>query len=60
MSTLDNKDKEKRLKFRSMVKDCTVDDIEDVSRKYLFNESSKSLIAGENYIDEIKSLNFNI
>ena len=60
MSTLDNKDKEKRLKFRSMVKDCTVDDIKDVSRKYLFNESSKSLIAGENYIDEIKSLNFKI
>ena len=60
MSTLENKDKEKRLKFRSMVKDCTVDDIEDVSRKYLFNESSKSLIAGENYIDEIKSLNFKI
>ena len=28
--------------------------------KYLFNESKKSLIAGESYIDEIKKLNFEI
>ena len=31
---------------------------DSVSRKYLFNESRKSVIAGENYIDEIKDLGF--
>ena len=60
MSSLDNKDKEKRLHFRSMVKQCSVNDIVDVSRKYLFNQSSKSLIAGEKYKKEIKSLDFTI
>tara|TARA_B100001250_G_scaffold407537_1_gene428457 strand:- start:1457 stop:4318 length:2862 start_codon:yes stop_codon:yes gene_type:complete len=60
ISTLDNKDKEKRLYFRSMVKECSVNDIVNVSRKYLFNQSSKSLIAGESYSDEIKSLDFKI
>ena len=58
MNILDNKDKEKRLAFRSKVKNCTIDDLVNVSRKYLFNESKKSLIAGENYIDEMKSLGF--
>ena len=58
MNILDNKDKEKRLAFRSKVKNCTIDDLVNVSRKYLFNESKKSLIAGESYIDEMKSLGF--
>ena len=60
INILDNKDKEKRLAFRSKIKDCTIDDLVEVSRKYLFNESKRSLIAGESYIEEIKNLNFNI
>ena len=59
-NTLDNKDKDKRLHFRSRVKDCTVNELVNVAGKYLFNESKKSLIAGENHIDEIKKLNFEI
>ena len=59
-SMLENKDKEKRLAFRSKVKGCTIDDLVEVSRKYLFNESKRSLIAGESYIEEIKNLNFDI
>ena len=60
INILDNKDKEKRLAFRSKVKGCTTEDLVEVSRKYLFNESKRSLIAGESYIEEIKSLNFDI
>jgi len=60
INILDNKDKEKRLAFRSKIKNCTIDDLIEVSRKYLFNESKKSLIAGERYIEEIKNLNFDI
>jgi Zn-dependent M16 (insulinase) family peptidase len=59
-ASLDNKDKEKRLHFRAMVKECSVDDLVNVSRKYLFNKSAKSLIAGENYINEIESLDFTV
>ena len=59
-ATLDKKDKEKRLQFRAMVKECSVDDLINVSRKYLFNKPAKSLIAGENYIDEIKDLGFKV
>ncbi len=57
---LDKKDLEKRLEVRSLVKNCTLDDLINVSQKYLFNESKKSVIAGENYIDEMKKLNFEI
>ena len=60
INILDNKDKEKRLAFRSKIKDCTIDNLVEVSRKYLFNESKRSLIAGESHIEEIKNLNFNI
>ena len=59
-ASLDNKDKEKRLHFRAMVKECSVEDLVNVSRKYLFNKSAKSLIAGENYINEIESLDFTV
>ena len=59
-ATLDKKDKEKRLQFRAMVKECSVEDLMNVSRKYLFNKPAKSLIAGENYIDEIKDLGFKV
>ena len=57
---LDKKDFEKRLEIRSLVKSCTLDDLINVSQKYLFNESKRSVIAGENYIDEMKKLNFEI
>ena len=57
---LDKKDLEKRLELRSLVKNCTLDDLINVSQKYLFNESKKSVIAGENYIDEMKKMNFEI
>ena len=57
---LDNKDTQRRLEIRSLVKDCTLDDLINVSQKYLFNESKRSVIAGENYIEEMKSLNFEI
>ncbi len=60
INILDNKDKEKRLAFRSKIINCSIDDLVEVSRKYLFNESKKSLIAGESYIEEIKNLNFDI
>ena len=59
-SLVDKKDPEKRLYFRTKVKECTVKDLINVSSKYLLNDSSKSLIAGENYIEEIKRLNFKI
>ena len=57
---LDRKNIEKRLEIRAKVKACTIDDLVNVSQKYLFNESKKSVIAGENYIEEMKGLNFKI
>ena len=57
---LDKKDLEARLRIRSLVKSCSLDDLINVSQKYLFNESKRSVIAGENYIDEMKKLNFKI
>ena len=59
-ANIDNKDIEMRLNFRSKVKECTLDDLVNVSRKYLFNESKQSIIAGENYINEIEGLGFKI
>ena len=57
---LERKNVEKRLEIRSMVKSCTLSDLKNVSQKYLFNESKKSVIAGKNYIEEMKSLNFKV
>ena len=57
---LDKKDLEARLRIRSSVQSCSLDDLVNVSQKYLFNESKRSVIAGENYIDEMKKLNFKI
>ena len=37
-----------------------LDDLVNVSRKYLFNESKQSIIAGENYVNEIEGLGFKI
>ena len=57
---LDKKDLETRLRIRSLVKNCSLNDLVNVSQKYLFNESKKSVIAGKNYIDEMKGMNFQI
>ena len=57
---LDKKDLEARLRIRSLVKSCSLDDLVNVSQKYLFNESKRSVIAGESYIEEMKKLNFKI
>ena len=57
---LDKKDLEKRLKIRSMVKNCTIDDLINVSQKYLFSDSRKSVIAGKNHIEEMRLMNFEI
>jgi len=57
---LNNNNQEKRAEFRSKVKECSLNDLINVSRKYLFNESKKSVIAGENYTDEMKKMNFEI
>ena len=57
---LDKKDLEKRLKIRSMVKNCKIDDLINVSQKYLFSDSRKSVIAGKNHIEEMRLMNFEI
>ena len=57
---LEKKDLYERLKIRSLVKSLTLDDLIHVSQKYLFSESKRSVIAGENYIDEMKGMNFEI
>ena len=59
-ANIENKDIESRLNFRAKVKACNVSDLENVARKYLFNESKMTVIAGENYIDEIAKLNFKV
>jgi Zn-dependent M16 (insulinase) family peptidase len=60
MSELDHRTQEDRLLFRNKVKECSIDDLIRVSKKYLFNESKKSIIAGESFQDEIKDLGFNL
>jgi Zn-dependent M16 (insulinase) family peptidase len=60
MSELDHKTKKDRLLFRNKVKECSIDDLVRVSKKYLFNESKKSVIAGESFQDEIKNLGFSL
>ena len=60
MSSLDQKSQDERLHFRSKVKSCTLKDLAMVSEKYLFNESKRSVIAGENYKSELKDLGFDI
>ena len=60
MSSLDQKTQDERLSFRSKVKECSLADLAMVSEKYLFNESKRSAIAGENYETELKDLGFEI
>jgi Zn-dependent M16 (insulinase) family peptidase len=60
INELDNKSQEDRLLFRSRVKDCTLDDLVKVSKKYLFGNSKKSVLAGESFKEEISKLGFDI
>jgi len=60
MSSLDHKTQNERLSFRSKVKECSLADLAMVSEKYLFNESKRSAIAGQNYETELKDLGFEI
>tara|TARA_B100001115_G_scaffold66094_1_gene48858 strand:- start:462 stop:1376 length:915 start_codon:yes stop_codon:yes gene_type:complete len=57
---LDKKTIEKRLEIRSSVKSCKLDDLINVSQKYLFNESKKSVVAGKNYIKEMEKMRLRI
>ena len=59
-SELDNKTQEERLLFRSRVKECTLEDLVRVSEKYLFNDSKKSVIAGESFTEELTDLGFEV
>ena len=60
MNELDHKKQKDRLLFRNKVKECTVSDLVRVSKKYLFSESKKSVIAGENFQDEIQKMGFKL
>ena len=48
MSKLDQKSQDERLHFRAKVKECKLADLMYVSEKYLFGESKRSVIAGQN------------
>jgi Zn-dependent M16 (insulinase) family peptidase len=60
MSSLDQKTQDERLSFRSKVKECSLANLAMVSEKYLFNESKRCAIAGQNYETELKDLGFEI
>ena len=60
MNELDHKKQEDRLIFRNRVKECSVNDLVKVSKKYLFNESKRSVIAGESFQDEIQEMGFKL
>ena len=60
MSSLDQKTQDERLSFRSKVKECSLAKLAMVSEKYLFNESKRCAIAGQNYETELKDLGFEI
>ena len=60
MSKLDQKSQDERLHFRAKVKECKLADLMYVSEKYLFGESKRSVIAGQNYEAELVKLGFKI
>ena len=60
MSKLDQKSQDERLHFRAKVKECKLADLMHVSEKYLFGESKRSAIAGQNYEAELVKLGFKI
>ena len=60
MSKLDQKSQDERLHFRAKVKECKLADLLYVSEKYLFGESKRSAIAGQNYEAELVKLGFKI
>ena len=60
MSKLHQKSQDERLHFRAKVKECKLADLIYVSEKYLFGESKRSAIAGQNYEAELVDLGFKI
>ena len=60
MSKLDEKSQDERLHFRAKVKECKLADLIYVSEKYLFGQSKRSAIAGQNYEAELVNLGFKI
>ena len=60
MSKLDQKSQDERLQFRAKVKECKLTDLVKVSEKYLFSDSKRSVIAGQNYEAELVDLGFKI
>ena len=57
---LDGKTDEDRLRFKNNVLSCTLEDIKRVANTYLTQNSSKSVIAGKGFEDEISKLDFSI
>ena len=57
---LDGKTDEDRLRFKNNVLSCTLEDIKRVANTYLTQNSSKSVIAGKGFEDEISKLGFSI
>jgi Zn-dependent M16 (insulinase) family peptidase len=60
MSKLEQKSQDEHLHFRAKVKECKLADLMYVSEKYLFGESKRSAIAGQNYETELVNLGFKI
>ena len=60
ISELDQKSQNERLQFRAKVKECKLADLKFVSEKYLFCDSKRSAIAGQNYEAELIDLGFKI
>jgi Zn-dependent M16 (insulinase) family peptidase len=60
ISELDQKSQNERLQFRAKVKECKLADLKFVSEKYLFCDSKRSAIAGQNYEAELVDLGFKI
>ena len=48
------------LRFKNNVLSCTLEDIKRVATTYLTQNSSKSVIAGKGFEDEISKLGFSI
>ena len=60
MNMLDGKTDDDRLRFKNNVLSCTLEDIKRVANTYLTQNSSKSVIAGKGFEDEISKLGFSI
>ena len=59
-NTLEGKTDADRLKFKNNVINCTLEDIQRVANTYLTKNSSRSVIAGKGFENEISQLGFKI